>query len=537
MKTLRLFLASSSIIVTACTAELATQPGGEASSDEQSPCPSNTTSQFADCSGFSDPCDETGTRSRTITTYDPDTCAPHSTIEKEECFRTTDGEPCTEGTCSDGVCVSSSSDAAAPGCSDGEKIEEPCGNCGTRTRACIGGEMGDWSECLGQRECLPGTTQSCPSGTGSLFCASDCMWTGTCEDPSCPPAVEGDFSECSEFTDACDETGARTRTITTYEAGSCSPQNSTETEECTRTTEGVPCAGGTCAGGTCVSTCEADPSAPGCGDCTEDIVEPCGNCGARTQTCVDGKLTAWSECLHQGDCAPGTTQLCSVGDGMLTCDSSCTWTGSCLEPTCPAPAYGEFTECSGFTDPCDQTGAQTRSVTTYQPETCTPETATETQECMRYTDGAACAGGTCAGGSCNLDPACTYSVSPEYPSTSSSAPYTCPGGIVMAISGEIDEATGKLVVRVHKSGFGPGTYRVLVFDPDDSLEDQCAPYNVVKTTKTLSSSTDSDTLVFDAFDSLLQCGGSLNPKAYCVVKEDGGSIAHFCSGKLVVGYE
>jgi surface antigen len=130
-------------------------------------------------------------------------------------------------------------------------------------------------------------------------------------------------------------------------------------------------------------------------------------------------------------------------------------------------------------------------------------------------------------------PNCSYSVSPESPNSSYTAPYTCPGGIVMPISGSLSNDGYLTVSSPGKPGdYGSGTYRVLVFDPNDPVGDQCKPWNVVKSTFALNSTANS--ITFPAFDSLLTCGSE---KAYCIVKEDGGSIAHFCSGKLVADYQ
>jgi hypothetical protein len=125
--------------------------------------------------------------------------------------------------------------------------------------------------------------------------------------------------------------------------------------------------------------------------------------------------------------------------------------------------------------------------------------------------------------------ACEYSVLPQHPDESYAAPYDCPGGVVMPISGTLD-GSGTLNVRSEgKAEYGPGTYKVLVFDPEASPGDQCKPWNEVRATTVLDAP--ADELVFPAFASHLTCG---HAKAYCIGKTDGGSAAHFCSGRLVV---
>jgi surface antigen len=133
---------------------------------------------------------------------------------------------------------------------------------------------------------------------------------------------------------------------------------------------------------------------------------------------------------------------------------------------------------------------------------------------------------------CTNQPMCTYDVSPKYPNSSYDAPYSCPGGVVMPVAGALDN-NGNLTVSSpgKPGGYGAGTYRVLVFDPNDPVGDQCKPWNVVKSTAMLNGTQNS--IVFPEFNSSLMCS---DQKAYCVVKEDGGTIAHFCSGKLVASY-
>lgn len=131
---------------------------------------------------------------------------------------------------------------------------------------------------------------------------------------------------------------------------------------------------------------------------------------------------------------------------------------------------------------------------------------------------------------CTGPPMCEYALQPEAPNTSQAAPYDCPGGVVMPISGTIDKNTGMLTVSSpgKPNDYGPGTYRVVVFSPGDVASNQCKSFNVVKTKKVLATSATS--ITFPAFDSLLTCGAQ---KAYCIEKEAGGNPAHFCSGILL----
>ncbi|PKN37057.1 MAG: hypothetical protein CVU63_16225, partial [Deltaproteobacteria bacterium HGW-Deltaproteobacteria-20] len=291
----------------------------------------------------------------------------------------------------------------------------------------------------------PCTDDTCDAYPGEPFTCVHVPNDGPGCQNECPAPIYGTYSACAGFQDVCDEFGTRSRNVTTYEPGTCTPQQSVETETCTRSTEGVSC---------------------------------------------------------------GT------------------------------PTVGSWSQCS-YSDSCDETATRSRAVSmsTCHVGICTTGTTqTETETCSRDTDGNTCSEGTCIGGVCVPASACEYTVSPQYPTSSTYAPYSCPGGVVMGISGHIDPNTGVLTVRAHKSSIGPGVYRVIVFGPDDPISDQARPWNVVKAKVTLTTST-SGTLTFPAFDSLLVCGGELNPKAYAVVKEAEGNIAHFCSGRLVAELE
>lgn len=134
---------------------------------------------------------------------------------------------------------------------------------------------------------------------------------------------------------------------------------------------------------------------------------------------------------------------------------------------------------------------------------------------------------------CTGPPLCAYAVEPEAPGTTYAAPYKCPGGIAMPISGTIDPVTGMVTVSSpgKPGNYGPGTYRVYVYRLDIPASSQCKPFNVVKATKVLAAPATS--LSFPAFDSLLTCG---EDKGYCIAKEDAGDPAFFCSGMLKASY-
>jgi hypothetical protein len=80
--------------------------------------------------------------------------------------------------------------------------------------------------------------------------------------------------------------------------------------------------------------------------------------------------------------------------------------------TCAATEYGPYGVCGGFTSTCDETGTQSRTVTTYAcaAEACSAATGSESGACVRDTDGTACTRGgafpchatRCVSGGCNI---------------------------------------------------------------------------------------------------------------------------------------
>ena len=192
-------------------------------------------------------------------------------------------------------------------------------------------------------------------------------------DSDCPAPVLGAWSAC-ESGDTCATTGMRSRAVTAYQcvAGSCAPAESTESESCSRTTDGDPCGGTTCGGwSACTST------------------DPCSTAGTESRSCTDPV------------CAGGT---CSMPARTET--RACTLPSTDGAP-CGADSCGTYGICSGSTV-CDQTGSQSRTCHQLRcgAGVCSMVNPyTDTSACTRDTDGRACGSGrTCDTGVC----VCTF---------------------------------------------------------------------------------------------------------------------------------
>ena len=90
-------------------------------------------------------------------------------------------EPSTGGTC------------ASCDCNPGQTEDDPCGNCGTKSRTCGSDCLwGAWSDCQNEGVCQSGDTQNC-GNCGTQTCQSDCSW-GPCENEGV--CQSGDTQNC-----------------------------------------------------------------------------------------------------------------------------------------------------------------------------------------------------------------------------------------------------------------------------------------------------------------------------------------------------
>ena len=257
------------------------------------------------------------------------------------------------------------------GCDDGNVCTNDVCNPGIGcVHTPVPGSCDDGVLCNGADSCGEGTcsvhdgVDPCP---GSSFCdatTDECM--GCEDDGDCPGEMIGDWGACTFPAGECPETGSRSRNVRSYTcsaSGTCEASDRVELEACTRETDGTSCMGGTTPG-TWSACTYANPM--------------CGESGTRTRT---NTVRA---------CMAGTCQSRSVMETDMT---------GCVRDTdgntCNSPIQGAWGACGAFSDTCDESGTQSRTVT--QPRcaggTCSGSTmTTETQACTRDTDGTSCGG-------------------------------------------------------------------------------------------------------------------------------------------------
>ena len=215
------------------------------------------------------------------------------------------------------------------------------------------------SGCSPGMPCAPGA--ACQLGT--LECGGPeptCMPAGNAVDGvPCGAPILGSWGGCGDFSNTCDVSGSRTRSVRELAcaAGACQPIDRTQMEACSRNTDGVRCG--------------------------VDVTGGWSACGGFANTCaVDGTQTR--------ERRSPTCRMGSCDMDISTESTSCTRT---TEGTpCGRVTYGPWSSCGGFGTVCDETGTETRDV--YTPTcsggSCGSVTTQETRPCSRSTAGLEC---------------------------------------------------------------------------------------------------------------------------------------------------
>ncbi len=205
---------------------------------EGAPCGTATYGPWSACS-FSSPCDETGTRSRTVTRYSCSSGActtPQTSTETSPCTRDTDGD------------------------------------------ACGSSQAGAWSACNYAGDCSEFaadstrqvTAYACKTGTCSAVSRTERRsCTRNTDGAACAPFSYGAWGTCT-YASTCDETGSQKRSVTEKRcnAGSCVSSTSTDSRGCTRDTDGRSCGRSGCTDACKAGVCDYKCStAPGCNYC------------------------------------------------------------------------------------------------------------------------------------------------------------------------------------------------------------------------------------------------------------------------------
>jgi len=270
-------------------------------------------------------------------------CQPNGTCLGETTCAA--GESCCgDGTCMDcddgNPCTADSCDATAGGC-----VHTPLD--GT---ACDDGDF-----CTGTEVCVAGTCQS--SGdpcTAPTVCNVDrCVGCRNAND--CPADIVPPYGSC-EYSDVCDTSAVRRRTVTSFAcvAEECVGTDTEETDNCSRNTNGTSCG--------------------------SDSVGPWTSCGGFSNTCDEtGSRTRQRTTFTCGGGSCGSSTSTDMGNCNRDTDGI-----MCMATT--TPSWGA---CGEFSDMCDETGVQRRTITTFNcaAGSCSGTDMDRMQNCTRDTDG------------------------------------------------------------------------------------------------------------------------------------------------------
>lgn len=359
-------------------------------------------------------------------------CTPSTCIAGDCEVARCEGDTCvlesacdTAEMCCGGACV-------AAGCDDDNPCtDDACGAAGCtntpNTEACDDGVFCNGPDTCSGGTCAQSAGDPCPGMTVCEESSSTC--TGCGGDGDCPADIPRGFGSCGGFSGTCDLTGTRSQTVTSFTcvSGTCMGSDRMETEACGRVTEGLSCGitsfggWGSCGGysGTCDesgtrSRSQTDLVCMG-GMCATVMGTDMGPCSRNTDGggCGTVTMTGWGSCGGFGStCDESGTQSRTVT--TPTCVSEACVDQNTMEnqgcsrntdgTVCMSPSVPAWGACTGFSSTCDETGSQSRTRTDFTCMTgsCSGTMMLESQSCTRNTEGNVCEDfASCIIGNCN----------------------------------------------------------------------------------------------------------------------------------------
>lgn len=355
-----------------CTPNTATETQACNRPSEGARCGTTTYSAYTACS-YAAACSTTGSRTRTRT--DPicssGTCAAMQTTETDTagCARTTENVSCGSpsygswSSCSFGsTCAETGSrtrtrtdpvcQSAACGATTATETDTSMCTRSTSGQACGTTMTGSWSACSYGSTCANSgtrsrtvTTYSCGSGNcnpsnstenDSSACGRNTTGTG------CGATEYGAWSACN-FADACSNSGTRSRSVTTYAcngSGSCAASTSSETEGCSRNTNGTVC--GTTAYGAW-SACSYGGTCSNSGNRSRSVTTYTCNAGScQGATGTENDASGCARNTNGTTCASTSCTACRCP----ACERDCT-SYACNAGSCQAYSDFQFCQCGG----------------------------------------------------------------------------------------------------------------------------------------------------------------------------------------------
>lgn len=309
----------------------------------------------------------------------PDACGTPECDAARPC--TLEGAECAEVRCVEGTCFVAPDDArcatdercdADLGCVSREGMTPDAGRCTPAETACSDGEDED---CDGAPDCADTECEGTSCGANGRLCAGGgCVCPGGDLEDVCSGGADDD---CDGAADCAD--------------------SDCETLSCG--TRGEVCAAGACA-------CPGPPAERACGDGRDEDCDgsfDCADADCDTLSCGSaGEVCTAGACSCTGGSAES---IC--GDSMdndCDADTDCA-DADCDGSACGATVVGAWGACGGYSNACDQTGTQTRAITspTCRAGACTPVVTMESRGCSRTVANGTSCGSTwqrCCSGMC-----------------------------------------------------------------------------------------------------------------------------------------
>ncbi len=298
----------------------------------------------------SDACAADGTcTGAAIACSDENPCTDDACDPVSGCTFTNNTASCDDGfwcdgpdQCADGACVAVGPPPCASFCNEAMMACQECASdtdCGTASAS-------DWSACdYGGSTCAESGSQTrqimtprCNAGTCTVDTSTETQaCTRNTDGTSCGSTTYTSWSACN-YADACDESASQSRTRTEHHcaSGACGSQNFSETRGCSRTV-----ADGTSCGGTWRRCCSGH-----CRDLTSNAY--CGGCGVSCSaiglSCASTGTGGYScrSCSTNSSCQSilnGSATCYNTASPPAWCQCQCASDGVCSNGGCGAGMY------------------------------------------------------------------------------------------------------------------------------------------------------------------------------------------------------